>query len=1009
MAKFKEANSYTCHIEIMKTLSLSLFLAFILSVHVIAQDIGDIAGKMNFPGNLPTPRFVINFPDSVKGISIVYGDLNSVTGEKLEKLKKIELVELRFNNQLELDREVELLKYFPAMKYLVLGDWRYGSKITTDEIKLPKILASYKNIVALKFSGIWKIDYLEGLQVFKSLPNLRYLLFQDFEHPIPNLGEELRQLKGISLQSSKIVSLPEWITTLPQLESISLSMYSFRSKGIKQLNYVEALTRLQKLPLIRSLYLSKIYEYNGDFDKLRFANLTKIELNSVEFRTNRTLLSFLVNHNKLKAVRITFSSPKTLDANFSKLKQLEELSIIGQTDSLAINFNLKDLKKLRSLELSNMKLQWNGSELPANLTYLDLSGTNMKVLPQAISKASKLETLMLDYNSLEILPDNISDLKWLTSLDLSSNLLKRLPERIGDLKNLQTLRINANPLALLPESLGNLNNLNTLEAQHGNLNDLPVDLGRLGRLEILDLSDNFIAQIPESVVNLKRLKTFNISSNQVVALPEQLGEISALEHLDAGLNNIRRIPMSIAKLNAIKTMNFDFNDLDSLPKEISSLGSLEELFLNTGKLNETKGSNTARAIYRKDDPNPLKKITVNRIKNFPEDLHNWTSLRTLELRNNGEINAEQLFKGLFTIPSKGYSLHLENSGISTLPGSGWERFLGKSLHLGDNQIREIPGDIRRAPYLSEINVNRNQLQTSPSNLNQYAANKYEKALWFVDLGLISENDLPRTDSMVFALVNKSNNHYYRKEFKQAVTLVNTAVGINDSLTMSKISLTNMGEANYEVGNYKMAIDYLSEAIKRDTAGPVRILNLVLPDFEFRAKSYLQLGDTVNAIRDYETLAEEFSDSWGDVGLLYITVRKPEQARVAFERGIKKYEDQIAYSKKNGQSPEMHQLSLLELMIISEDFSRAIKYAAELEKEFKLIQHVTLLRYLKASAEIANNSFDLKSKAELRNFLKANKTAISRWSYDLVFKWLGTTPLSREKVNLLREITEILNG
>jgi tetratricopeptide (TPR) repeat protein len=263
--------------------------------------------------------------------------------------------------------------------------------------------------------------------------------------------------------------------------------------------------------------------------------------------------------------------------------------------------------------------------------------------------------------------------------------------------------------------------------------------------------------------------------------------------------------------------------------------------------------------------------------------------------------------------------------------------------------------------------------------------------------------------MVFALVNKSNNHYYRKEFKQAVTLVNTAVGINDSLTMSKISLTNMGEANYEVGNYRTAIDYLSKAINRDTAGFVRIMNLVIPDFEFRAKSYLKLGDTLSAIQDYETLAEKFSDSWGDVGLLYIAAGKPKQASAAFEKGIMKYEDQIAYFKKTGQAPEMYQLSLLELMIISEDFKRAIKYAAELEKEFKLIQHVTLLRYLKASSEIGNNSFDMKSKSELLNFLKANKTAVSGWSYDLVLKWLSSTPLSRDKVNLVREITEILNG
>lgn len=984
-------------------------LFFLLSVRVSAQDIKDVAGKMNFPENLPTPRFVLPLPDSVNGISIVYEDLYSITAQKLEQLKKIELVELRFDNQFQLDKEVELLHHFPAMKYLVLGDWTYGSKSQTTEIKLPKILASYKNITALKFSGKWKIDYLEGLDILKALPNLRYLLFQDFEQPIPDFGHELSQLKGISLQSSRIVSLPEWITELPQLESISLSMVSFNPKDVRQLNYVDALTRLQKLPLIKSLYLSYLYDNNGNFDKLKFNNLTKIELHSVEFKTNRSLLTFLTNHNRLQSLSITASSPQTLDRNFSKLKHLTDLSVVGQNDSLTINFNFKDLGNLKSLRLSNVKLHLKQSAFPTNLVHLDLSGTNLKVFPNTILKASKLEALNLAYDSLMILPDNISDLKGLKHLDVSSNLLKKLPERIGNLKNLQTLKMGSNPISDIPESIGKLNRLTLLETQHSDLRELPAAIGGLTHLEVLDISDNFISQIPESVVGLQRLKKLSLSNNQLKALPVLIGNMTALEYLHASFNNIRRIPVSIGKLQAIKTIDFSFNDLDSLPAQMSNLKSLQELYLNTGKFNETKSNNYGRAIYRKDDPTPNKKITLNQIRNFPEDLRNWTSLKKLDLRNNSEINSEQLFKGVFTIAARGYSLDLANCGISYLPIEGWERFFGNSLNLSDNQIEEIPSNIREAPYLSEINSNRNRLKTMPSDLNQYAANSYEKALWFVDLDLISEEDLPRTDSMVFALVKKSNNHYYRKEFKQAVALVNTAIGINDSLALSRISLTNMGEANYEVGNYRTAIDYLSKAINRDTAGFVRIMNVVIPDFEFRAKSYLKLGDTLSAIQDYETLAEKFSDSWGDVALLYIAVGKPKQARAAFEKGIKKYEDQIAYLKKTGQSPEMHQLSLLELMIISEDFNRAIKYAAELEKEFKLIQHVTLLRYLKASSEIAINSFDWKSKTELRNFLKANKTAVSGWSYDLVLKWLSTTPLSREKVNLVREITEILNG
>lgn len=347
-----------------------------------------------------------------------------------------------------------------------------------------------------------------------------------------------------------------------------------------------------------------------------------------------------------------------------------------------------------------------------------------------------------------------------------------------------------------------------------------------------------------------------------------------------------------------------------------------------------------------------------------------------------------MLKGLFTIPSKGYSLDLENCGISYLPSKGWESFFVKSLNLRNNQIEEIPSNILQAPYLTEINLNNNKLKTSPNNLNQYVANRYEKGLWFVDLGIISEKELPRTNSMVLALVNKSKNHYYRKKFKQAVALANSAVSINDSLAMNKMFLTNMGEANYEVGNYHTAIDYLSKAIKKDTSGRVRIINFVIPDFKFRAKSYLKLGDTLSAISDYETLAAKFSDSWGEVGLLYKAIRKSNEANVAYEKGIKKYQDQIDYFRKTKQPAEMQQLSLLELMIIKEDFKRAITYAAGLEKEFKLIQHVTLLRYLIASAEIGNNSFDMESKSGLLNFINVNKKSISGWSYELFFKWLS---------------------
>ena len=114
-----------------------------------------------------------------------------------------------------------------------------------------------------------------------------------------------------------------------------------------------------------------------------------------------------------------------------------------------------------------------------------------------------------------------------------------------------------------------------------------------------------------------------------------------------------------------------------------------------------------------------------------------------------------------------------------------------------------------------------------------------------------------------------------------------------------------------------------------------------------------------------------------------------------------------YAKKYKRLVEMQQLSMLELMIVSEDFKGAIQYAGVLEKELKQIQHVTLLRYLKASAEIGNNLFDTKSKAELLNHLKTNKKSISGWSYELFFDWLCITRMPKEKEQLIRSIAESL--
>lgn len=57
----------------------------------------------------------------------------------------------------------------------------------------------------------------------------------------------------------------------------------------------------------------------------------------------------------------------------------------------------------------------------------------------------------------------------LNKLDLSGNQIKGLPENIGNLTNLKHLNLSHNQIATLPPSLGHLKNLKHLDLRNNNL------------------------------------------------------------------------------------------------------------------------------------------------------------------------------------------------------------------------------------------------------------------------------------------------------------------------------------------------------------------------------------------------------------------------------------------------------------------------------------------------------------------------------------------------------------
>lgn len=421
------------------------------------------------------------YPDPLNSVTLRYGDLKQLSPEKLKKFHQIELVYLHYENQAELEEEVELLRHFTSLKYLVFSGLEKNTGDAQATMTIPNSLAQYKQVEAINFRKNGNLNYQHGLMLIRRMPNLKYLLFDDLVSPLPDVLRGFEQLKGISIESYKDVQFPEWITTLPNLESVSLSMRKGGFRTDEKFDHFYALTELQKLPLLKAIYLKKETSQQGDLSKLKFRQLSKVEMENVGFKPESNLMTFLSNHSKLRSISITnvFSSgsiPWIINDDFLKLKQLRNLTIAGGRDSLIVNTNLKGLHHLKSLEVRGVNLRWNQSEFPLGLRRLYITNVRLKELPPATFNLRKLESLTV-IDSLRSLPAGIANLKRLVQLDLSENLLRELPANFGDLKSLKWLFLYKNPISTLPESFGGLSQLEQFRMQHANLKSLPSTIG----------------------------------------------------------------------------------------------------------------------------------------------------------------------------------------------------------------------------------------------------------------------------------------------------------------------------------------------------------------------------------------------------------------------------------------------------------------------------------------------------------------------------------------------------
>ncbi|KAI3696473.1 hypothetical protein L1987_79490 [Smallanthus sonchifolius] len=195
---------------------------------------------------------------------------------------------------------------------------------------------------------------------------------------------------------------------------------------------------------------------------------------------------------------------------------------------------------------------------------VELSGHQLKFLPEEFGKLASLVHLNLSNNHLQVLPDSIAGLLKLEELDVSSNLLESLPDSIGLLTTLKVLNVSSNKLNTLPESIAFCKSLVELYASFNNLKFLPTNFG----------------------YGLTNLKTLSIGLNEIRFLPTTISELESLKYLDAHFNKLHGLPSSIGKLMNLETLNLssNFSNLTELPDTITDLANLKELDVSNNQI-----------------------------------------------------------------------------------------------------------------------------------------------------------------------------------------------------------------------------------------------------------------------------------------------------------------------------------------------------------------------------------------------------------------------------------------
>ncbi|KAF9356390.1 cysteinyl-tRNA synthetase [Mortierella sp. AD094] len=266
-----------------------------------------------------------------------------------------------------------------------------------------------------------------------------------------------------------------------------------------------------------------------------------------------------------------------------------------------------------------------------------------------------------------------------------------------------------------------------LDARGNRIRDLEkAHLDKAHKLHTLILQCNRLDSIPSSFAAFQNLRTINLSSNNFSNFPDILCSIISLEELDLSFNNIGEIPIDISNLVRLKKLLLYGNRImPYLPKSMESLTSLRKLDIRQNGLLNLDVLNGLPALEELLVDYNTNVILNNTFRALVRASIVKCSMTDINLRGTGDTlifldlssnKLSNLAPGFFEHLRCLETLKLDNNSISSIPSTISVLKRLRTLSIANNSLSSLPDEIAQLDSLIELDVHSNSIGELPASI-----------------------------------------------------------------------------------------------------------------------------------------------------------------------------------------------------------------------------------------------------------------------------------------------------